>query len=293
MARTARKFQYRNVLECSDTADCHALINNLIGLQWSNNSCVFDAVLSILYNIWQDNATERAVQFKDINNEYLGKIVDGFSQTRLQDAAYTLEEVRDTMRRRLQRADPATFPWGRYTGIQYILDYLLAMNRSVTSSSLRCPNNHTLHRADLAASSCQITVLRQCHDIQEFVDNQSIECASRCHVCQSHIIRQHVFEDTPAIIAFDLSQHQISLLESIVITTVNGDCTTYKLRGVMYHLDNHFTSRFISESGHVWYHDGISTGRQMVPEGIISSLELRTCRSGMATCAVYVISCII
>ena len=98
----------------------HAPIGNPRGLQWSNNSCAFDAVLSILYNLWQDNATERSVQFKDINNVYLGQIVDGFSQTGLRDPAYTLEEVRDFMRRSLQRADPAAFPWGGYTGIQYL-----------------------------------------------------------------------------------------------------------------------------------------------------------------------------
>ena len=122
--------------------------------------------------------------------------------------------------------------------------------------------------------SCEITVLCQCPNIQAFVDDQSIECASRCPVCQSHVVREHAFEDTPAIVAFDLSQHQTSLLESVVITTVNGDRTTYKLRGVMYYLDNHFTSRFVSKSGHVWYHDGISTGRQMVPEGNIGDTEL-------------------
>ena len=274
----------------ADTTECHALIGNPKGLQWSNNSCAFDAVLSVLYNIWQDNATERTFQFKNINIEYLGRIADGFSLTSLQDSApYTLEEVRDSIRRSLQRADPAVFPWGGYTGIQYILDYLLVTDRSVTSSSVRCPNDHPLNAADMAASSCQIAILRQSPNIQAFIDNQSVECASRCRVCHSHIIRRHVFEHTPAVIAFDLSQHPISLLESIVITTVNGDRMTYKLRGVMYYLNNHFTSRIILESGRVWYHDGISTGRQTVPEGSISDTELGTCRSGTAICAVYAI----
>ena len=273
----------------SNTTAHHAPIISPRGLQWSNNSCAYDAVLSVLYNVWQDNAVERTVQFKDINSEFLGQLADSFSQTSLRGTAHTLEDVRDSMRQRLWRADPAAFPWGRYTGIQYILDYLLGTSRSVTSSSVGCPNGHPLNRADLVASSSQITVLRQSRNIQAFVDDQSIECASRCHVCQTHVIRQHAFEDTPAIIAFDLSQHQISLLESIVITTVNGHRMTYKLRGVMYHLDDHFTSHFISETGCVWYHDGISTGRQMVREGSIGDTELGTCRSGTATCAVYVI----
>ena len=145
---------------------------------------------------------------------------------------------------------------------------------SVTSSSVSCPNDHPLNRVRLVASSCQIAVLCRSANIQTFVEDQSVECASRCHVCRSHIVRHHVFEDAPAVIAFDLSQQQISLLESVVITTVNGNRTTYKLRGVIYHLENYFTSCFILESGRVWYHDGISTGRQMVPEGSVGDTEL-------------------
>jgi hypothetical protein len=146
----------------SNPTEHRAPIGNPRGLQWSNNSCAFDAVLSVLFNIWQDNSMERTVHFKDVNNEYLGQIADGFSQTQLQGTEHTLEEVRDLLWRRLQRADPAVFPWGGYTGIQYILDHLLSTGRSVTSSSLRCPNNHPLNRADLpvVASNCQISILR-------------------------------------------------------------------------------------------------------------------------------------
>ena len=281
-------------VEHSESGQCTRTSNPASprGLQWSNNSCAFDAVMSILYNVWLDNVTERTVQFKNINNEYLGQIADGFSQTTAQGtaSAYTLEEVREFLRRRLHRANPTVFAWGRYTGIQNIMDYLLATSQPVTSSSLRCPNNHPLDRAGSLTSSCQITILRQCPDIQAFINDQSIECASRCCVCRSHLIRQHVFEDTPAVIVFDMSLHQTSLLENVVITTVNGISTTYKLRGVMYYSDNHFTSRFISETGSVWYHDGIFTGRQMVPEGNLSEISniLGTCQSQIASCAVYV-----
>ena len=129
------------------TTEYHVTMDNPRGSQWSNNSCAFDAVLSVLYNIWLDNTQERTVQLKDINNEYLEQVVNSFLQIRPQ--GYTLEEVHDFMWLHLQTADPAAFPWGRYTGIQYILDYLLSANRSVTSSTLRCPNGHLLHRANL------------------------------------------------------------------------------------------------------------------------------------------------
>ena len=71
-----------------DTMEHHGQIGNPRGLQWSNNSCAFNAVLSVLYNIWQDNTAERTVQFKDINDEFLGHIADGFSQTGLQDTVH-------------------------------------------------------------------------------------------------------------------------------------------------------------------------------------------------------------
>ena len=274
-----------------NTTEHHAPMGNPRGLQWNNNSCAFDAILAVLFNIWQDDATERTAQFKDVNEEYLGRIVDGFSNTRPRSSTnYTLEEVRDFLRQRLQRADPVTFPWGGYAGIQQILDYLLNTDRIVTSSSVRCPNNHPLKNADLASSSCHISILRQCPNIQAFINDQSIECASRCRICHSHIVRKHIFEDSPAIIAFDMTQYETSLSESIVITTSTGDRTTYKLRGVMYYQDNHFTSRFISKSGRVWYHDGLLTGRQMVPEGCVGDTELGSCRYGTAICSVYVIS---
>ena len=60
---------------------------------------------------------------------------------------------------------------------------------------------------------------------------------------------------------------------------------TYKLRGVMYHLDN----RFISESGCV-YHD-LSPSRQAGTrylEAVGDISDLRTCHSRMATCAVNI-----
>jgi hypothetical protein len=65
----------------------------------------------------------------------------------------------------------------------------------------------------------------------------------------------------------------------------DGQQTTYKLRGVMYHLHNHFTSCFIAESGSVWYHDGMSTGQQMENEGnVVNMANLGTCQSQITTC---------
>ncbi|KAF8225748.1 hypothetical protein L208DRAFT_1504222, partial [Tricholoma matsutake] len=72
----------------------------------------------------------------------------------------------------------------------------------------------------------------------------------------------------------------------------DGQCTMYRLRGVMYHLEDHFILRFITESGSVWYHDGMSTGQQMENEGnFVDMIDIGTCQSRIATCAIYIIPC--
>ncbi|KAF8802637.1 hypothetical protein BYT27DRAFT_7112064, partial [Phlegmacium glaucopus] len=64
----------------------------------------------------------------------------------------------------------------------------------------------------------------------------------------------------------------------------------YKMRkGVVYHSQDHFTSRFITETGSIWYHDGLYTGQGMEYEGDVNTIEFGTCRSCVATCAVYII----
>ncbi|KAF8798230.1 hypothetical protein BYT27DRAFT_7021830, partial [Phlegmacium glaucopus] len=48
------------------------------GSQWSNNSCAFDAVISVLYNVWLDNSRLRSVQPRSINDQHLGQITTSF-----------------------------------------------------------------------------------------------------------------------------------------------------------------------------------------------------------------------
>ncbi|KAF8220308.1 hypothetical protein L208DRAFT_1334627, partial [Tricholoma matsutake] len=64
----------RSKTDLSNTTEGHTPTDSPQGSQWSNNSCVYDAVMSILYNIWRDDPTQRTIQFRDVNNEYLGQI---------------------------------------------------------------------------------------------------------------------------------------------------------------------------------------------------------------------------
>ncbi|KAI0026652.1 hypothetical protein K488DRAFT_65500, partial [Vararia minispora EC-137] len=46
----------------------------------------------------------------------------------------------------------------------------------------------------------------------------------------------------------------------------------YKLKGIVYSGQSHFTCRFLNRSGHVFYHDGMTTGRRCVYESNYTNL---------------------
>jgi len=50
-------------------------------------------------------------------------------------------------------------------------------------------------------------------------------------------------------------------------TSADSDKTDYSLKGIIYHGQYHFTSRLIDNAGGIWYHDGMTSGRECVYEG--------------------------
>ena len=69
---------------------------------------------------------------------------------------------------------------------------------------------------------------------------------------------------------------QISIL-------VNGSSHLYQLRGVIYFGGQHFVACLIEQDATVWYHDGIVTGRNMIYEGQLDSVNLQYCCNGYKT----------
>jgi hypothetical protein len=62
------------------------------------------------------------------------------------------------------------------------------------------------------------------------------------------------------------------------------------LRGIVYHGNNHFTSRIVSLDNQVWYHDGMTTGRSCISDGLLNDVcdaGLRMCQQGSLVLAVY------
>ena len=161
---------------------------------------------------------------------------------------------------KLARSSTSEFVFGEYASVHRVLQKLLKSSRPVTISERVCPQNHFLHERVTSYNECD-TVTHAGTSLQDW---------------------RTTFVQLPPLLAFDLGRNVPKLPATLRITTSNGQ-SPYVLKGVVYYAHNHFTCRVITNSGMIWFHDGIFTGRNLVSEG--SGLE--NLPSDNANVAVY------
>jgi hypothetical protein len=50
------------------------------GTHWSNNSCAYDAVITVLFNTWRENPPLHNITWSEINNDLISGLVYGFNK---------------------------------------------------------------------------------------------------------------------------------------------------------------------------------------------------------------------
>ncbi|KAJ6465500.1 hypothetical protein C8R47DRAFT_1224369 [Mycena vitilis] len=78
--------------------------------------------------------------------------------------------------------------------------------------------------------------------------------------------------DVPPLMVLDLT-HDKLVFNELLSFQVQGVAVNMRLRGIVYGGQNHFTCRLIGKDGRMWFHDGITTGRDCVPEVNFRSLQ--------------------
>jgi len=73
-------------------------------------------------------------------------------------------------------------------------------------------------------------------------------------------------QSDPALIIFDVSSQPLNIAEKFTIDTPEYSLVM-RLCGIIYHAQEHFTSRIICKDGRVYYHDGIETKTISLFEG--------------------------
>ena len=111
------------------------------GLIWDsdNYSCAYDALFTILYEIWSTDTKTWTRRFKDINEHHLKTLSSCFKKYMNGQASF--ETARDTIRHEIHSQSPAQFPYGtRGTSVAALTSAILAPHNFVAISSPECTN---------------------------------------------------------------------------------------------------------------------------------------------------------
>jgi hypothetical protein len=243
-----------------------------LGTIWQNNSCAYDAVITILFNIWRENPPATTGLWQTMGNVGLNSLLAGFilhtSMPQSHSQQFTLENIRDYMRRRLARISP-TFAFGQYASVHNILLHLLDTSNTVTINTRRCiAHGHTAtHESNIATAMISVSG-EHGRTAQQNINDPHVTLSSRCHECNNFQVRTTTFQTLPPLLACEWGTQPPILNPNLTITGQDTQTATYHLRGIIYHHGDHFTAHIINSAGQMWYHDGMQTGpqRTLIPE---------------------------
>ncbi|KAF8225702.1 hypothetical protein L208DRAFT_1504476 [Tricholoma matsutake] len=111
-----------------DDAEPHS-VNIPIGMQWQNNSCAYDAIFTILFNVWRKNPLSTQVDWQEIQSVELNELLNVFQlHESIPDGPsgpqYTLDQIREYMRHCLAQIS-ASFTFSEYASVHSLLDCFL------------------------------------------------------------------------------------------------------------------------------------------------------------------------
>ena len=261
------------------------------GLIWDgdNYSCAYDALLTILYEIWSHDTKAWTRRFKEINQCHLKSMSACFKKYMNGQASF--ETARDTIRKEIHSHSPALFPYGtRGTSVSALASAILAPHNFVAISHAECTNceyseasiddrlDFILYEKDNASKSTGNWVRALKHKTHE-----------RCPECFYVMMQPISFKSAPNILIFEINSRNIKVSKTFKFEQ-EGEAVILYVKGLIYHGDFHFTSRIIGNDGIIWYHDGMTTGSSCENEGDFdkfSSKDLLKCKGKRLSLVVY------
>jgi hypothetical protein len=261
-------------------------IANPVGLRWSNNSCAYDAVFSILYSLWRDEPDHWSSVLCNINPTFFPSICSGFQD--YHEGISTLESVRDDFRHAVHDSNIDHLSWGIYTSVNRVMLTLFTTPKEIFSSQLACDNNHVVRRQMYSRNESYMlhAGTNTYTSISNWIQGITEPSERQCGICNRHLTRRFHFPTCPKVLLFDISKNEMNIDSQIHITGDHQSVTLY-LRGIIYYGNFHFTSRIIVNN-QVWFHDGVTTGMEMIYEGGLQHIEnWFTTRGQQAEIVVY------
>ncbi|KAJ7115122.1 hypothetical protein C8R43DRAFT_902899 [Mycena crocata] len=271
------------------------------GLIWDsvNHSCGYDAIVTILANIWREDRVLWGTRFDNMN-PIMYMLSDQLS--RVAAGERTFEQGRNSVRAMLHNIDQVAFPYGPEPTSMDRIGLHLLRSENYGTGMRTCPSCgfcDGVRRDFMSAFSCAGLSERQVSQgrcsLSGWWFSTLYESRRKCTQCLArgvdvNLQRRTVLRDVPPIMMICVDDDRIVFDEYLHFTCSSG-AARLQLRGIIYGGHGHFTSRVVHSDGFFWFHDGITTGRRclrdMRYEDLASPVELHRCRNDIAVAVVY------
>jgi hypothetical protein len=193
---------------------------------------------------------------------------------RLYENKIPFEEARDNIRRLLHNKNPTMFPYGRIgMDICDLTENILFSNHNTLYSWYHCNKCNTRRQIENNIPSYVIYLSNNFHGsiaqyLQRFLCRSSTK---KCRICKSNMDRISFYKDMPGILTFSNLNLNMTISKKFKIKTNDLNDVTYRLKGIIYHGGFHFNSRIITLDNNVWFHDGMTYGKNCIDEGELNN----------------------
>ena len=296
--------------------------NNIrpLGVKWDSNSCAFDAILAVLFNVWNEDKDK----WKMHHSKFLTMGVRLHIQfSKISCKAVTFERFRNEIRCALAHKY-STVSLSGFNSLYDLLHIFLNSNKVVNKSVLSCINCPSFVKTqELKSLFIETPILNSFFSYFNKTDEYStvpsvsvLSCESlinscahcialfgHCRSCQRHPVSKVTFTRLPSLICMPIadslntsalpSSPPISIDEHISITDSCDRTATFSIRGLLYYGSSHYTCRYIDKARNVWFADGMRNNGRFIFEGpftVLSINNLNCCRGATVTAVFYEIS---
>jgi Helitron helicase-like domain at N-terminus/PIF1-like helicase len=259
-----------------------------VGIIWDskNYSCAYDAIFTILCDVWIQNPKKWTTLFC-----WLSKPLErlAYNYREILRGQKRLEAARNDVRKMLHNSDNNLFPYGQIgTNVIELARKLMVRDQSPCIAKIQCTTCGKLDSIDPPENFMHLTD-SSLKNINAWLQNWQKHNTVNCHQCnsQQHII--HSYPIPPEIMMFSLNVTGIAISKTVKLRGSNNKDTVLPLKGIVYSGNFHFTCRIVSDKN-VWFHDGMTTKSTCQKEGHITDFtdkKLMMYNNTVAVLAIY------